>query len=237
MGKSTKKATAMQDLAPVSLGELIHTAIRRAIETTVHEELEAALGAAPYERTGARRGYRNGKLERTLTGPAGPVPLTLPRATLRSRSEHAAEDQRHPQPGTSGGGRRQQRQQGGYSSPLRCAAQLVGQREGPRPEPRHQQGAGARHRRHPVPAQQRRLFRLARAVARRRGHATGRGRRAGGRPRAPACRRLAAVPRARATAAGAGCWPTGRLTRCTSRPSSGAARCTRKSGRCAKTCT
>jgi hypothetical protein len=35
---------------------------------------------------------------------------------------------------------------------------------------------------------------------------------------------------ARATAAGAGCWPTGRLTRCTSRPSSGAARLYEKVG-------
>jgi putative transposase len=89
MGKSTKKAAAVQDRAPVSLGELIHTAIRRAIETAVHEELEAALGAAPYERTGARRGYRNGKIERMLTGPTGPVPLALPRATLRTATGEA----------------------------------------------------------------------------------------------------------------------------------------------------
>jgi putative transposase len=84
MGKSTKKAAAVQELTPTSLGELIHASVRRAIEMAVHEELEAALGAALYERTGERRGYRNGTIERTLTGPTGPVPLTLPRATLRT---------------------------------------------------------------------------------------------------------------------------------------------------------
>ena len=84
MGKGTKKVAAVLDLAPVSLGELIHASVRRAIETAVHEELQATLGARAYERTGERRGYRNGTIERTLTGPTGPVPLTLPRATLRT---------------------------------------------------------------------------------------------------------------------------------------------------------
>jgi putative transposase len=84
MGKGIKKAAAVQELTPVSLGELIHTSVRRAIETAVHEELAAALGATAYERTRERRGYRNGTIERTLTGPTGPVPLTLPRATLRT---------------------------------------------------------------------------------------------------------------------------------------------------------
>jgi len=84
MEKSSKKATAPPDLAPVSLGELIHASVRRAIETAVYEELQAALSASPYERTPERRGYRNGTIERTLTGPTGPVPLTLPRATLRT---------------------------------------------------------------------------------------------------------------------------------------------------------
>jgi len=41
-----------------------------------------ALATAPYERSEGRRGYRNGVRERTLTGPAGPVALALPRATL-----------------------------------------------------------------------------------------------------------------------------------------------------------
>jgi hypothetical protein len=41
-----------------------------------------ALAARPYERKGGRRGYRNGRKTRTVTGPTGPLPLTLPRATI-----------------------------------------------------------------------------------------------------------------------------------------------------------
>jgi transposase-like protein len=61
---------------------LIHEHVRVAIETAVQEELQAALGATAYERSETRRGYRNGRKERELTGPTGPVTLTLPRATL-----------------------------------------------------------------------------------------------------------------------------------------------------------
>jgi transposase-like protein len=66
----------------VSLSELIQQHVRGAIETAVHEELRVALGTSPYERAEVRRSYRNGVRERTLTGPIGPVVLTLPRATL-----------------------------------------------------------------------------------------------------------------------------------------------------------
>ena len=38
--------------------------------------------AAPHERTEVRRGYRNGVKARTLTGPTGPLALTLPRESL-----------------------------------------------------------------------------------------------------------------------------------------------------------
>ena len=70
-----------QELEP-SLGDLIHHEVRVAIEMAVHEELCAALGTTPYERSHVRRGYRNGTKTRTLTGPTGPIVLTLPRATL-----------------------------------------------------------------------------------------------------------------------------------------------------------
>src|SRR5215467_12942971 len=82
MGKSIREAPRALELEPVSLSELIHREIRVAIETAVHEELRAALGTTPYERSQLRRGYRNGTRTRTLTGPTGPVVLTLPRATL-----------------------------------------------------------------------------------------------------------------------------------------------------------
>jgi transposase-like protein len=50
----------------------------------VHEELATALGAARYERNGARAGYRNGTKARTLTGPTGPLALTLPRGLVQT---------------------------------------------------------------------------------------------------------------------------------------------------------
>ncbi len=82
MGKDISKPVGAHELEPVSLSELIHQHVRAAIETAVHEELRAALGTSPYERSEVRRGYRNGIRERTLTGPTGPVALTLPRASL-----------------------------------------------------------------------------------------------------------------------------------------------------------
>ena len=82
MAKGIKKSERVPEIAPVSLGELIHAQVRGAIEAAVHAELAAALEAAPYERSGTRRGYRNGVKRRTLTGPTGPLALTLPRGTL-----------------------------------------------------------------------------------------------------------------------------------------------------------
>src|SRR5437899_5911635 len=82
MAKSISKSVEAHEAEPVSLSELIHQHVRVAIETAVHEELRAALGATPYERSEVRRGYRNGIKARTLTGPTGPVALTVPRATL-----------------------------------------------------------------------------------------------------------------------------------------------------------
>jgi transposase-like protein len=66
----------------VSLGELIHQHVRVAVEQAVQEELAALLGAGRYERCARRIGYRNGHKRRTLTGPTGPLGLTLPRALV-----------------------------------------------------------------------------------------------------------------------------------------------------------
>jgi putative transposase len=82
MAKSIREVARAQELEPASLSELIHEHIRVAIEAAVHEELGAALGTSPWERNPVRRGYRNGTRTRTLTGPTGPVGLTLPRARL-----------------------------------------------------------------------------------------------------------------------------------------------------------
>src|SRR5437879_3517017 len=87
MGKSIGKRAGLHEVASVSLGELIHQHVRIAIETAVHEELRAALGARSYERSDERRGYRNGTKARALTGPSGPVVLTVPRARLFGATE------------------------------------------------------------------------------------------------------------------------------------------------------
>jgi len=84
MEKSTKKLRVVGENER-SLGELIHDEVRAAIERAVKEELEAALGER-YRRIGpeVRTGYRNGVRTRTLTGPTGPLDLTVPRARLFS---------------------------------------------------------------------------------------------------------------------------------------------------------
>src|SRR2546428_2825620 len=84
MAKRIRKSQRPHEDGRVALGELIHAQVRVAIETAVHEELAIALGAGRYERQGERRGYRNGVKTRTLTGPTGPLALTLPRATVEA---------------------------------------------------------------------------------------------------------------------------------------------------------
>lgn len=83
MAKRIRKSGQVPEQRATALGELIHEQVRIAIETAVHEELAIALGAGRYERHRERRGDRNGLRSRTLTGPTGPLALTLPRATLR----------------------------------------------------------------------------------------------------------------------------------------------------------
>lgn len=71
------------------LGVLIHDAVRAAIERAVEEELEAALGVAPYARNEGRQGYRNGTRPRSLTGPTGKFAMKVPRATMFTKAGKA----------------------------------------------------------------------------------------------------------------------------------------------------
>ena len=82
MAEHIKLGGLPHDGRPGSLGELIHAAVRRAIEVAVDVELTTALGAPRYARCGSRCGYRNGTKARMLTGPTGPLALTVPRATV-----------------------------------------------------------------------------------------------------------------------------------------------------------
>jgi putative transposase len=84
MAERIRNGGAVHEGRPVALGELIHTYVREAIEIAVQEELAAALGAERYERRGGRVGYRNGTKPRTLTGPTGPLALTLPRGIVHT---------------------------------------------------------------------------------------------------------------------------------------------------------
>ena len=71
MGEHIRTGARPHDSRPGSLGELIHAAVRHAIEVAVDVELTTALGAPRYARCGSRCGYRNGTKPRTLTGPTG----------------------------------------------------------------------------------------------------------------------------------------------------------------------
>src|SRR2546426_12467143 len=82
MGKGIRDDARALELEPLSISALIHQHGRLDRDADVHEELRAALWTIPYERSDVRRGYRNGTKTRTLTGPTGPVALTLPRARL-----------------------------------------------------------------------------------------------------------------------------------------------------------
>ena len=82
MDKAIRKLKLAQDQGPIALGDLIHQHVRAAVEQAVQEELAVVLGVGLYERSEARHGYRNGTRTRTLTGPTGPLELTLPRAAL-----------------------------------------------------------------------------------------------------------------------------------------------------------
>jgi len=81
VGNVTKKLKAVHE-EESSLSSLIHHHVRAAIEQAVQEELAVALGVEWYQRSGVRRGERNGTKTRTLTGPTGPLELTLPRARV-----------------------------------------------------------------------------------------------------------------------------------------------------------
>ena len=81
MDKSTKQeaeaARFRQDIR-----SLLRLRVREAIEITLEEELAEALGCGRYERSGERRGYRNGKQRRLITTAYGPKELEIPRGRV-----------------------------------------------------------------------------------------------------------------------------------------------------------
>jgi putative transposase len=69
-------------LGPDPLSAALRGEMRTLVERLIREELVAALGAEPYERTPERRGYQHSPRERTITTGLGPVTLTVPRGRL-----------------------------------------------------------------------------------------------------------------------------------------------------------
>ena len=67
---------------PDPLSAALRGEMRMLVERLIREELVAALGAEPYERTPERRGYQHSPRERTITTGLGPVTLTVPRGRL-----------------------------------------------------------------------------------------------------------------------------------------------------------
>ncbi|MGH9158455.1 MAG: transposase, partial [Vicinamibacteraceae bacterium] len=77
---STSPATILQFRQDIEAQFRRH--IREALDTALAEELAAALGSEPHQRTEQRRGYRNGRVEWTITTPEGTRRVTVPRGRI-----------------------------------------------------------------------------------------------------------------------------------------------------------
>ena len=62
--------------------ELLQHRITEVVTVVIEEELAELLGTTRYERSDARRGYRNGRLRRTITTESGPMEISIPRARI-----------------------------------------------------------------------------------------------------------------------------------------------------------
>src|SRR3989449_2231341 len=95
MAKDSRKVSSEEAIRAeeaTTLETLIRRRARRLIDAIVEEELEAALGAAESARVGpARRRYRHGTRERTLTTSLGPTSFALPRARVKTVEGATAE--------------------------------------------------------------------------------------------------------------------------------------------------
>lgn len=79
----TRTAGKMEALwGPDPLTEALRAKVREMILTLVDAELTEVLAASPYERTGERRGYRNGSKARSITTGLGKTVIEMPRARL-----------------------------------------------------------------------------------------------------------------------------------------------------------
>ncbi len=65
-----------------NIGELLRRRVLEALQTVLEEELSEVLGSGRYERSKARRGYRNGHETRRITTELGPQTLQVPRGRI-----------------------------------------------------------------------------------------------------------------------------------------------------------
>jgi putative transposase len=88
MREGTQCFGEMEDLFGRDLlSEVLRRKVREMIFTLAEAELGEVLAARPYQRNSDRRGYRNGKRERSISTGLGTTVIQLPRARLREGGE------------------------------------------------------------------------------------------------------------------------------------------------------
>lgn len=87
MRESTQRSGAMEELfGPDRLTEALRGKVREMIMTLAEAELAEVLAARSYERSEDRRGYRNGKRQRSISTGLGATVIELPRARISEGS-------------------------------------------------------------------------------------------------------------------------------------------------------
>lgn len=87
MRESTQRSGAMEELlGPDRLSEALRGKVREMIMTLAEAELAEVLAARSYERSEDRRGYRNGKRQRSISTGLGATVIELPRARIKDGS-------------------------------------------------------------------------------------------------------------------------------------------------------
>jgi len=83
MGEGIQRLEAMEGLfGPDRLSEALRGKVREMIMTLAEAELAGVLAAGSYERREGRRGYRNGKRQRSISTGLGATVIELPRARI-----------------------------------------------------------------------------------------------------------------------------------------------------------
>ena len=77
--QATPNRGRKQGVAPEPPEDVLRTMLQSLIQETLEREFSQFVGAAPHERSAARRGWRNGSRERTLLTRVGPLTLKVPR--------------------------------------------------------------------------------------------------------------------------------------------------------------